>query len=202
MKNGNMIFASLCLVGACAPIASTAGGTGDEAFMARFRPDSASHLYPVGAKATVEASVTDKAGKARTEGVVEIWADDEWTNVVWRRTADLAKESTVQMELSRQTPGSLRLWMRGNGFKVRGKPERIIFGVEDIVPLTQCPPDFEEYWRIERQEAFPAAGLRSRIAHRRNRHRRMAVQPVIAHIMPQPRQAIEAYAKSLASFSS
>ena len=149
MKNGNMIFASLCLVGACAPIASTAGGTGDEAFMARFRPDSASHLYPVGAKATVEASVTDKAGKARTEGVVEIWADDEWTNVVWRRTADLAKEPTVRMELSRQTPGSLRLWMRGNGFNVQRKPERIIFGVEDIVPLTQCPPDFEEYWRGE-----------------------------------------------------
>lgn len=151
MKNGNIFLAGLCIFGACAPLASSAETAEDSVLFARFRPDSPSHLYSAGARAVVEASVTDKAGKAPTNGVVEVWADDGWTNIVWRRTEDLSKTPSLRMELSRQTPGSLRLWMRGKDFKVRSRPERIIFGVEDIKPLTPCPPDFEEYWRGERK---------------------------------------------------
>ena len=127
----------------------TAGA--ETVFYAKFRPDSSNHQYPVGGKAVVEACVTDKSGNIQKKGTVEAWADDGWTNVVWRCTINLATEQTVRMELSRSTPGSLRLWMRGKDIQVHERPERVLFGVADIKPLTPCPADFEEYWRGEQK---------------------------------------------------
>lgn len=118
---------------------------------ARFKADARNNLYPVGGKAVVEARVSDNKGNAATNGVVELWADDGWTNTVWRRTVDLAKEPCVKMELTRATPGSIRIRMKGVNIPVRPRMDRIIFGVDKIEPLTPCPDDFETYWRNEQK---------------------------------------------------
>ncbi len=120
-------------------------------FYARFSPDAPSCLYKSGAKARVEVCVKDKQGNRLEKGVVEVWADDGWTNVVWRRKVDLSKEPAVKMELSRGTPGSLRLHAKGVGFSVRSGFERVIFDADRIMPLTPSPDDFEAYWRGEQK---------------------------------------------------
>ncbi|MBR4417100.1 MAG: acetylxylan esterase, partial [Victivallales bacterium] len=84
----------------------------------------------------------------RPEGPVEAWVDDGWTNVVWRRTVDMTEEPTFKMELTRATPGSLRIHLKAKGMAER--LDRVIFGVDDIKPLTPCPDDFEAYWKGER----------------------------------------------------
>ena len=131
----------------------------EELFHARFKSDSADNTYEVGAKAVVEATVTDAFGNAATNGVVEIWADDGWTNVLWRQTLDLAKEQTVKGVFSRDTPGSVRFHAKGLKFARYHDIDRVIFGVGGIRPLTPCPGDFEEYWlgeqkRLDREIAF------------------------------------------------
>ena len=120
-----------------------------ELFHARFRSDSSNNTYAVGAKGIVEASVTDQSGNVLTNGIVEIWADDGWTNVLWRTTLDLAKTPTAKKEFSRKTPGSIRFHAKGLNFARYHDIDRIIFGVDDIKPLTPFPDDFEEYWRSE-----------------------------------------------------
>ena len=112
----------------------------------RVRTDVASGCYAVGAKAVVEVGVEEQGH--RPKGPVEAWADDGWTNVVWRRTVDMAKEPTFKMTLTRATPGTLRIHLRGNG--MREKLDRVVFGVDDIRPLTPFPDDFEAYWKGER----------------------------------------------------
>ena len=136
-------------LGAAAVAAAQAMSASGATYYAKFRADAKDNLYAVGAKAVVEASVADKSGKTLKKGTVDVWADDGWTNVVWRRTVDLAKEPVVRMELSRSTPGSLRLRIKGNGMQIKAGMDRIIFGVKSIEPLTPCPPDFESYWRGE-----------------------------------------------------
>lgn len=138
-----------CTLGAAAVAAAQAMSASGAAYYAKFRADAKDNLYAVGAKAVVEASVADRSGRPLAKGTVDVWADDGWTNVVWRRTVDLAKEPVVRMELSRSTPGSLRLRVKGEGVSIRGGMDRIIFGVKSIEPLTPCPPDFEAYWRGE-----------------------------------------------------
>ena len=83
-----------------------------EPIFAKYRFDAKSNLYPAGGTAKVEAYVADKHGNLATKGVVDVWVDDGWTNVVWRRTVDLAKEPRFKMEFTRDTPGSLSRWRR------------------------------------------------------------------------------------------
>ena len=120
-----------------------------EPLFAKYRFDAKSNTYQVDGTAKVEAFVADRRGALATNGVVEVWVDDGWTNVVWRRTVDLAKEPRIKMEFTRATPGSLRIYMKGKNIPVRQKMDRMIFGVERIEPFTPCPPDFEAYWRGE-----------------------------------------------------
>ena len=120
-----------------------------EPIFAKYRLDAKSNLYPVGGKANVEAYVADKHGKLTTNGLVDVWVDDGWTNVVWRRTVNLAEEPRIKMSFTRATPGSLRIYMKGRDIPVRQRMERMIFGVNEIKPLTPCPDDFEAYWRGE-----------------------------------------------------
>ena len=110
------------------------------------RPDAADNRYRVGDRATVKVDVSDwKTGSA---GRVEAWVDDGWTNVVWRRTVDLDREPSFTIgDLTRATPGSLRIHLRGGG--IRERMDRILFGCGEILPLTPCPDDFETYWREE-----------------------------------------------------
>ena len=112
----------------------------------RVRTDAANGCYAVGAKAVVEVGVEERG--RRPNGPVEAWADDGWTNVVWRRTVDMAKEPTFKMTLTRATPGTLRIHLRGDG--MREKLDRVVFGVDGIRPLTPFPDDFETYWKSER----------------------------------------------------
>ena len=120
-----------------------------EPIFAKYRFDAKSNLYPVGGTAKVEAFVADKHGVLARKGVVDLWVDDGWTNVIWRRTVDLAKEPRIKMEFTRDTPGSLRIYMKGKNIPVRERMDRMIFGVNLIEPFTPCPPDFESYWRGE-----------------------------------------------------
>ena len=120
-------------------------------FHARFKSDSADNTYVVGAKASIEATITDQSGKLVKEGVVEISADDGWTNVLWRQTFDLSKTQTIKMEFSRNEPGSIRFHAKGLNFARYHNIDRVIFGVDGIRPLTPFPDDFEEYWRSEQK---------------------------------------------------
>ena len=137
-------------IGAAAVAASQLCQTGYAAAnRVMFKTDSPDNTYAVGATAVVEARVVDGAGRAIRKGVVEVWADDGWTNVVMRRTADLSREWPVKFDLTRSTPGSMRFYVEGKGVK-RGF-DRAIFGIEHIEPFTPCPPDFESYWRGEQR---------------------------------------------------
>ena len=113
----------------------------------RVRPDSENGCYPVGGKAIVEIAIEEEG--RRPEGPVEAWVDDGWTNVLWKRTVDMSTEPTFKMELTRTTPGSLRIHLKAKGMAER--LDRVIFGVDDIKPLTPCPDDFEAYWKGERE---------------------------------------------------
>ena len=110
------------------------------------KADAANGCYAVGATAEVEVGIEEQG--RRPKGPVEAWADDGWTNVVWRRTVDMAKEPTFKMTLTRATPGTLRIHLRGDG--MREKLDRVVFGVDGIRPLTPFPDDFEAYWKGER----------------------------------------------------
>lgn len=112
----------------------------------RVRPDSENGCYPVGGKAIVEIAIEEDG--RRPEGPVDAWVDDGWTNVLWKRTVDMSTEPTFKMELTRTTPGSLRIHLKAKGMAER--LDRVIFGVDDIKPLTPCPDDFEAYWKGER----------------------------------------------------
>lgn len=134
----------------CAVAGCIFGATGLFAEPVRFlvQPDVSNGLYRMGNKATVEVRAT--AGKDAVKGRAEVWVDDGWTNVVWRRTVDLASEPSFKIEgLSRSTPGSLRIHLRGDG--MRERMDRILFDWEKIQPFTPYPADFEEYWRGERK---------------------------------------------------
>ena len=113
----------------------------------RVRPDSENGCYPVGGKAIVEIAIEEDG--RRPEGPVDAWVDDGWTNVLWKRTVDMSTEPTFKMELTRTTPGSLRIHLKAKGMAER--LDRVIFGVDDIKPLTPCPDDFEAYWKGERE---------------------------------------------------
>ena len=118
--------------------------------------DSANGCYAVGATATVEVVVKDVGGKPK--GPVEAWVDDGWTNVVWRRSVDMSSEPSFKFTLARATPGTLRIHLRGEG--MREKLDRVVFGVDEIRPLTPFPDDFELYWQGERarlEREVPAA---------------------------------------------
>ena len=120
------------------------------------KTDAENGCYAVGATATVEVAVADKG--RRPKGPVEAWADDGWTNVVWRRTVDMAQEPTFKFTLTRMTSGTLRIHLRGDG--MREKLDRVVFGVDGIRPLTPFPDDFEAYWKDERarlEREVPAA---------------------------------------------
>ena len=148
-----MMAAALALPCAllCAAASADAGATGGP-YYAHFKADAESNLYKTGERAVVEATFTDKPGNALKHGVVDIWADDGWTNKVWSRTVDLVKESQpVKMELTRATPGPVRLHARGRNVPVRFGFDRIFFDVDGIKPLTPCPPDFEKFWRGEQR---------------------------------------------------
>ena len=105
------------------------------------RPDAASHVYETGAMAKVSISV----GNAPKDGQAEVWADDGWTNIVWRHTLVFSNETSVVATLTRSTPGSFRIHVKGGGIKER--MDRVLFGVDEIAPLTPRPDDFEAYWR-------------------------------------------------------
>lgn len=107
--------------------------------------DATNGCYAVGATATVEVGIKEKG--RRPKGPVEAWVDDGWTNVVWRRTVDMAQEPTFKFTLTRATPGTLRIHLRGDG--MREKLDRVVFGVGDIRPLTPFPDDFKSYWKGE-----------------------------------------------------
>ena len=109
--------------------------------------DATNGCYAVGATATVTVAVAESG--RRPKGPVEAWADDGWTNVVWRRTVDMAQEPTFQFTLTRTTPGTLRIHLRGKG--MREKLDRVVFGVDAIQPLTPFPDDFKPYWEGERE---------------------------------------------------
>ena len=113
----------------------------------RVHVDSENGCYDVGGKAVVEVTIEEEG--RLPEGPVEAWVDDGWTNVVWRRTVDMSAEPTFKMELTRATPGSLRIHLKAKGMAER--LDRLIFGVNDIKPLTPCPDDFEAYWKGERE---------------------------------------------------
>ena len=113
----------------------------------RVRSDVESGCYDVGGKAIVEVGIEEEG--RRPEGPVEAWVDDGWTNVIWKRTVDMTEEPTFKMELTRTTPGSLRIHLKAKGMAER--LDRLIFGVNDIKPLTPCPDDFEAYWKGERE---------------------------------------------------
>jgi len=86
MKRDNKIKKLLMMVGvatvAVGMVLPAAGGRS----CVHFRPDSKNYLYKTGETAVVEASFTDKAGNALKQGIVELWADDGWTNTVWARS--------------------------------------------------------------------------------------------------------------------
>ena len=111
------------------------------------KTDAANGCYAVGATAVVEVAVAERG--FRPNGPVEAWVDDGWTNVVWRRTVDMSKEPTFKITLTRTTPGTLRIHLLGDG--MREKLDRVVFGVDDIRPLTPFPDDFESYWKGERE---------------------------------------------------
>ena len=143
----SMIVSAVRVLAVLVPAFSFAA---DGEFRAHFKPDSKTHLYKSGDKAIVDVSFKDKSGMLLEKGVVDVWADDGWTNTVWRREVDLAKErQPVRMEISRSTPGALRIRAKGRDCPVREAMDRVIFGVGEIEPLTPCPPDFESYWRGE-----------------------------------------------------
>ena len=62
-------------------------------FCTHFRPNSKNCLYKTGETAVVEVSFADKAGNSLKSGVVDVWADDGWTNIVWRRKANTAADT-------------------------------------------------------------------------------------------------------------
>ena len=147
MKKRNLNIV-LCIAAAVSAQSALCAAKAESLF-AKYSFDANSNLYPVGGTAKVEAFVADRQGKLATKGVVDVWVDDGWTNVVWRRTVDLAKEPRVKMEFTRATPGSLRIYMKGKNIPVCQRMDRMIFGVGRIEPFTPCPPDFEAYWRGE-----------------------------------------------------
>ena len=108
--------------------------------------DSPNGCYAVGATATVEVVVKEVSRKPK--GPLEAWVDDGWTNVVWRRSVDMSTEPAFKFTLTRATPGTLRIHLRGDG--MREKLDRVVFGVDEIRPLTPFPDDFESYWKGER----------------------------------------------------
>ena len=110
------------------------------------KTDAANGCYAVGATAVVEVAVAERG--FRPNGPVEAWADDGWTNVVWRRTVDMSKEPTFKITLTRATPGTLRIHLLGDG--LHEKLDRVVFGMGDIRPLTPFPDDFKSYWKGER----------------------------------------------------
>ena len=138
----------LCAI-ATAVVQTALSAPKPEPIYAKYRFDAKSNVYPAGGTAKLEAFVADKHGNLTSNGVVEVWVDDGWTNVIWRRTVDLAKEPRIKAEFTRATPGSLRIYMKGKDIPVRERMERMIFGVNYIEPFTPCPPDFEPYWRGE-----------------------------------------------------
>ena len=146
MKKTLMVFAAAAMAMAPAEAAPKARGHGSARFQVEM-DDGGGFCRKVGETVAVSARVKGKDGDAVNSGIVEAWVEDGWTNVVWRRSVDLAKEPVVKMSLSRSTPGTLRIHLRMPG--VREKMDRVVFGVDEIKPLTPCPEDFESYWRGE-----------------------------------------------------
>ena len=146
MKKTLMVFAVAAMAMASAEAARKARGHGSARFQVEM-DDGGGFCRKVGETVVVNACVKDKSGDAVNSGTVEAWVDDGWTNVVWRRSVDLAKEPVVKMSLSRSTPGTLRIHLSMPG--VREKMDRVVFGVGEIMPLTPCPEDFESYWHGE-----------------------------------------------------
>ncbi len=145
----SMIVSAVRVLAVLVPAFSFAA---DGEFRAHFKPDSKTHLYKSGDKAIVDVSFKDNSGRLLEKGVVDVWADDGWTNTVWRREVDLAKErQPVRMEISRSTPGALRIRAKGRDCPVREAMDSVIFDVGEIKPLTPCPSDFEAYWRGEQK---------------------------------------------------
>ncbi len=124
-----------------------AAGTLQHPFRFELRTDAKDRCYKSGDEAVVSVSVVDAKGRAVREGVVTARADDGWTNVVFRRDFDLAKEMPFRISLTRKTPGSIRVYLNGNG--AHEKFDRLLFDWEKIRPMTPCPDDFEAYWRGE-----------------------------------------------------
>ena len=154
-RRGSLLYKKLHMLmmigSAVVAVGAVSHAEGGE-FCTHFRPNSKNCLYKPGDRAVVEVSFADKAGNSLKSGVVDVWADDGWTNIVWRRKVDLAKElQPVRMELSRSTPGSLRIRAKGCDCPVRAQMDRVLFGVDEINPLTPCPADFEAYWRGEQK---------------------------------------------------
>ena len=141
-----MIVTAAAMAMAPAEAARQTRGQGHARFLVEM-DDGGGFCRKVGETVSVSARVKGKDGDAVNGGTVEAWVDDGWTNVVWRRSVDLAKEPVVKMSLSRSTPGTLRIHLRMPG--VREKMDRVVFGQAEIRPLTPCPEDFESYWRGE-----------------------------------------------------
>lgn len=137
------LITAACLAVAFAAVAGAVPQK--KSMMVSIRPDAASHVYETGAMAKVSISV----GNAPKDGQAEVWVDDGWTNIVWRHTLVFSNETSVVATLTRSTPGSFRIHVKGGGFKER--MDRVLFGVDEIAPLTPRPDDFEAYWRGERE---------------------------------------------------
>ena len=146
MKKTMMIVTAAALAMAPVEAARKARAQGHARFLVEM-DDGGGFCRKVGETVAVSARVKGKDGDAVNSGTVEAWVDDGWTNVVWRRSVDLAKEPVVKMSLSRSTPGTLRIHLSMAG--VREKMDRVVFGQEEIMPLTPYPEDFESYWRGE-----------------------------------------------------
>lgn len=114
----------------------------------RMRCDRADQCYAVGDTAKVTVEVVDPKGEPLRSGMMSVVADDGWTNRVFEAKVDLSKTSVFEMMLTRRTPGSLRIRLSKAGMKPR--MDRLLFGVNDMLPLTPYPEDFAEFWKHER----------------------------------------------------
>lgn len=125
----------LAVAGACAASAAQPAIS--------LKADHADHLYTTGQTARVTITATNLK-----RGTLTAWVDDGWTNCVARRTIDLAHARTLSLALSREEPGTLRLYVKGPN--IRTKKDRLVFNRAEIRPFTPCPDDFWSFWQAER----------------------------------------------------
>ena len=106
------------------------------------RPDCE---YPCGETAHLKVTALDAGGVPAKEGTLDLSVDNFGTNVVLRRTVDLAKENPFSVEGSLAKPGALRFTFRRKGVKdgVWG----VTFAADRIRAAAPEPKDFTAFWK-------------------------------------------------------